>query len=166
MFLYNQFQVSAENLVLKSRAFLSYNLIIFICFFQISTHLYPISFIFSDVWSTGLNILCSSKESNSSYIVSFHCGQSCLHRHSLMVCGLWCSLLLVISSVTVKANMSSTIILFLSHISSWYIIYWYFLTFLFFIHHFLCMILLYVLFWSTHLYYLLLFWRLFRSFLI
>ena len=60
----------------------------------------------------------SLSELNSTWIASFHIGQSFLCSHSSTVCGSYSlSLLLVISRATLYENMLLTTILFISHIS-------------------------------------------------
>ena len=67
--------------------------------FRTNTHLYPTCFTSSGVWTIGPKTSCFVDKCNSTYIASFHFGQSFLCRHSSTFRGLRSSSFLMISEV-------------------------------------------------------------------
>ena len=81
--------------------------------FRTNTHLYLTSFTSPGFWTIGPKTSCFVDEFNSTYITSFHFGQSFPCRYFLIFHGLKSSLFLMISKATWKSEniVNSNIIL-------------------------------------------------------
>ena len=85
--------------------------------FHANTRLYPTGFTSSSVQTTGPKTSYFVNEFNSTYMVSFHFGQSFLCRHSSIFHGLESQLFLMMSKATWKTKILLTTILFWSNFS-------------------------------------------------